>query len=531
MNKYGLKLAGSYLATGVMIVAVGLVTGSGLSAAVAACAGLLTLGSIVGTITTSTLTDLKQQTTALVNGNLDQPLTSHRSDEFGDLYRAVDDLRQSLRSRIAEAEAARQQAEALADEYAQVAQRYAETMQAAADGDLTQRVAVDEEHDAMKTIGQGFNQTMNDLETAIAGVRQYAEVFETDITRIGTVATTSREAIHQMQSASEKIDQTSRAQKGQLQQAADEMYQLSSGTEEIATTALGLAETTQEAAEEGTQARDQATQAAEVMQTIRDDAGQAVDHINSLSATTTAMTDIVGMIQDIAEQTNMLALNASIEAARAGADSGSKTRGLGFGVVADEVKSLAEKTQSHADQIADMIAELRDKTQQATATIESTSQRVEAGTETVREAIGRMEAIVRSVKDIESAVSGISQATDDQARSTETTNATIERIAETSTDTVGRAEDVANAVERQVEAVDAIAANVDRFEGTVEQMIRHLRTFTVEAAGTAESAGPFDGNLRDGSHDHAPSFSSSAGDGGPVGGQNGTANVQSPSAR
>jgi methyl-accepting chemotaxis protein len=485
MNKYGLKLTVGYVTTGLMIVTVGLVTGSGVSAAVAACAGLLTLGSVVGTMTTTTLKDLRRQTTALAQGNLDQSLTSHRADEFGDLYRAVDELRQSLQKRIAEAEAAQRRAETLAAQYTQVAQQYAQTMQAAAQGDLTQRIAVHEELDAMTTIGRGFNRTMEDLEAAVAGVRRFADVFEEDIARVGTVTTASKESICAVREVSDEINQTSRAQKKELQKAADEMRELSSGTEEIAATALQLADTTEKAARTGIQARDQASEAADVMQTIQEDAGRAVDHIKSLSSTTAEMTNIVGMIQDIAQQTNMLALNASIEAARAGADSTSKTRGLGFGVVADEVKSLAEKTQDHADQIADMIAELREKTQRATSTIESTSQQVEMGTDTVRDAIGRMEAIVESVTDIETAVSGISHATDDQARATENTNTTIERVVSTSTDTVGRAVDVSEAVERQVAAFDEITGSVQRFENTVEEMVDHLRTFTVSTTDEA----------------------------------------------
>jgi methyl-accepting chemotaxis protein len=499
-----------------MIVTVGLVTGSGLSAAVAACAGLLTLGSIVGTMTTTTLTDLKRQTTALTEGNLDQSLTSHRTDEFGDLYRAVDELRKSLQERIAEAEAAQRRAETLAAQYTQVAQQYAQTMQAAAQGDLTRRIAVDEELDAMTTIGRGFNQTMEDLEAAVAGVRRFADVFEEDITRVGTVTTASKEAIRGMRTVSDEIDQTSRAQKEELQKAADEMRELSSGTEEIATTAFQLADMTEEAASTGIQARDQASEAANVMQTIQEDAGRAVDHIKSLSSTTAEMTDIVGMIQDIAEQTNMLALNASIEAARAGADSTSKTRGLGFGVVADEVKSLAEKTQDHADQIADMIAELRDKTQQATSTIESTSQRVEAGTDTVREAIGRMEAIVESVTEIETAVSGISQATDDQARATENTNTTIERVVSTSTETVGHAVDVSDAVDRQVAAFDEITGSIQRFEDTVEEMVDHLRTFTVDTPNEAVQPPASDGallNASGGISTESPAHANGKGDG------------------
>jgi len=104
MKRFLTKYVFWYLLTGVMIVTTVLVTENPLASGLATFVGFLTIGSITGTITITALTDLRYVTSKLAEGNLDKSVRTGRGDEFGDVYRAVDDLRQSLRARIEEAQ-------------------------------------------------------------------------------------------------------------------------------------------------------------------------------------------------------------------------------------------------------------------------------------------------------------------------------------------------------------------------------------------------------------------------------------------
>jgi methyl-accepting chemotaxis protein len=152
------------------------------------------------------------------------------------------------------------------------------------------------------------------------------------------------------------------------------------------------------------------------MAAIADGARQSASIVSDLGGLSAEISGIVKVIKEIADQTNLLALNAAIEAARAG------EQGRGFAVVADEVRKLAERTSSSTQQIGDMISRIQSGTQRAVQAMESGVARANQGEELARragESIDQIELrtseVVRAVHEIQLALSEQSAAAKDVA--------------------------------------------------------------------------------------------------------------------
>ena len=161
--------------------------------------------------------------------------------------------------------------------------------------------------------------------------------------------------------------------------------------------------------------------------------------ITSLGGRSRQIGDIISVIKDIADQTNLLALNAAIEAARAG------EQGRGFAVVADEVRKLAERTTKATAEIGDMITAIQDEVARAVTNMEHGTKRVETGVTLVNHAGDALKGIVRSVEGLREMVQQIAAATEEMSTVSEQISGDIESIANVSRDTSSSSEKISGA--------------------------------------------------------------------------------------
>ena len=145
--------------------------------------------------------------------------------------------------------------------------------------------------------------------------------------------------------------------------------------------------------------------------------------IQALGANSNQIGEIIAVIDDIADQTNLLALNAAIEAARAG------EQGRGFAVVADEVRKLAERTTKATKEIAAMIKSIQSDTSGAVASMESGTGEVERGVEMTRKAGEALKEIVNNVQHVSDMIGQIATAAEEQSAAAEQISTSIETIA------------------------------------------------------------------------------------------------------
>ncbi len=173
---------------------------------------------------------------------------------------------------------------------------------------------------------------------------------------------------------------------------------------------------------------------------------------------------IVDIISSIAEQTNLLALNAAIEAARAG------EAGLGFAVVAGEVKDLATGSQKSAENIASIITALQQKTVAITAAVKVSLTEVKTGDEAVGESLAIFSEIVGSIAEIDRNMNEVAAASEEQAASVEEVTATVHEFGDMVQQTAKESVGLAAASEESSAAVDQIVTMIDHVNTSMDEI-------------------------------------------------------------
>mgnify|MGYP000073687294 CR=1 FL=1 len=451
---------------------------------------LALIGVTIGSRTTLSLRRLSGKAEAMANGDLDVTLRTGRTDEIGQLYRAFDEMRASLRERIREAETARTEAEQARAEAEQAraeatetnerlertAEAYGEVMRDVADGDLTRRIDVQDENDAMATIGRAFNDMVAAIQSTIQEVTAFSAEVATAAEAVDQNATDVMAAGEEMNDAVGEIADGARTQTESLQDMTGEVNDLSASAEEIAATVDTVADTSERAADAGDDGRAAAEAAVDELDSIEGMTDHTQAEVEALKDEMDEIGEIVDVISDIAEQTNLLALNASIEAAHANGEVGDAD---GFAVVADEVKNLAEETKESASEIEARIESVRERTEQVVEGTQETSQRVDEGVETVEGAIDALERIADYVEEIDSSIQGIADATDGQADSTERVVENLDEVAAISKQTAEQASSVTETADRQERTITEVDDAADELTRRATRLRERLAGFDV----------------------------------------------------
>jgi methyl-accepting chemotaxis protein len=212
------------------------------------------------------------------------------------------------------------------------------TLDQVAAGDMTVRVNVNSQ-DELGELGQVFNGTVAKIRDLIELVGQTVTEVERQADRVELVSGESSQAVS--------------AQRGQIEQVATAMNQMSATAQEVARSAAAAVGSAQSVNEETVSGRAMVESQVGSIQRLASEIDQSVSVINQLAADSASISQVLDVIKGIAGQTNLLALNAAIEAARAG------EQGRGFAVVADEVRNLAKRTHQSTEEIEQMIGRLQ----------------------------------------------------------------------------------------------------------------------------------------------------------------------------
>jgi len=247
-------------------------------------------------------------------------------------------------------------------------------------------------------------------------------------------------------SASEEISASATQQAAGSDTQKDQTHQVATAMTEMSSTVVQISENSGKAAEAARKASETAREGGKIveqtlakMREIANSVGDTARKVEALGKSSDQIGQIIGVIDDIADQTNLLALNAAIEAARAG------EQGRGFAVVADEVRKLAERTSKATKEIATMIQSIQEETKSAVVAMKSGTKQVEAGVETTTQAGSSLHEIIQSAEQVGDMVTHIATAATEQSSATEEVNANIEQIAKITAETAEGSQQAAKA--------------------------------------------------------------------------------------
>ena len=276
-------------------------------------------------------------------------------------------------------------------------------------GDLTQRITI-QTQDEVGKLAANFNTFVGSLHQLISHIRQEATVMDNSAT-------------HSVQDSITTDQELSRQQQ-EIAMVATAVTEMSSATQEIASNAENTAAAAQQSSNSSIDGRNLVNQTRGSITSLANEVGEATEVIAELSRHANDISSVLATIQGIAEQTNLLALNAAIEAARAG------EQGRGFAVVADEVRVLSKRTQASTTEIQSTIDTLQRTTQQAVALMERSQTLATHSVQDAEAASKALDEITKAVSLISDMSTQIATAAEEQTKMTEEITLNVTAIKE-----------------------------------------------------------------------------------------------------
>lgn len=312
-----------------------------------------------------------------------------------------------------------------------------------ASGDLTQNVTVTR-HDELGVLQQGIARMGVTLRDLISGIRD-------GVTQIASAA-------EELSAVTEQTSAGVNSQKVETDQVATAMHEMTATVQEVARNAEEASQAAAAADGEAREGDKVVNEAIAQIERLASEVVRSTEAMSVLQQESDKIGSVMDVIKAVAEQTNLLALNAAIEAARAG------EAGRGFAVVADEVRGLAQRTQKSTEEIEGLVAGLQNGTQQVSAVMNNSRALTDSSVALTRKAGASLENITRTVSNIQSMNQQIAAAAEQQSAVAEEISRSIINVRDVSEQTAAASDETA-----------ASSVELARLGGQLQQMVSHFR--------------------------------------------------------
>ncbi len=457
---------------------------------------------------TSALLNVKNMVGLMSLGQLNMRLNSQIKDELGDMGRALDDFVDKLQKYVLGALNQLSRGDFSAhippqsdkDEIAPVVNQTVEEIKGvveeikelvakATEGKLDTRGDISKLQGGFADIVKGINSLLDavvipvqegskvlevmatgDLTVRMAGeYKGDFRIIKDSINQLGEalngVLTEITEAIQATASASNQISASAEEMAAGAQEQSAQASEVASAVEQMASTIVETTKNANVAAESAKSAGDIAqeggkvvAQTVEGMNRIAEVVESAAETVQQLGKNSDQIGEIVQVINDIADQTNLLALNAAIEAARAG------EQGRGFAVVADEVRKLAERTTKATKEIANMIKTIQKDTYEAVEGMQKGKQEVDTGKQLASKSGKSMQEIVNATNRVLDVINSVASASEEQSSAAEQISKSIESINNVTHESATGIQQIARASEDLNRLTENLQALIQRFK-------------------------------------------------------------------
>lgn len=336
--------------------------------------------------------------------------------------------------------------------------------------DLTQKIPI-QRKDEIGHVATALNEFITDLHGMMKNISGYSEQVE-------AVSNTSADKAHQAKTAFDQVaasfHEVASGTENQLhgaKESARAMEEMAVGIQRIAEASSTMADSSKNMATEAVLGNKSVEKVAEQMDSINRSVSQSAAVVRSLDSRSEEISQIVEVIASIASQTNLLALNAAIEAARAG------EQGRGFAVVADEVRKLAEQSNCSASQIADLITEIQKETASAVQAMDNGTREVQTGIQVTGETGDAFRRIMDATQNVADQIQEISSVAEQMSAAAEQVAASILQLSTIAKDSAASASTVSEATDEQRESMNELSVCAAELSGMAKELQQLINNF------------------------------------------------------
>lgn len=331
------------------------------------------------------------------------------------------------------------------------------------EGDLTKEIKI-KAQDEVGEMAASFNKMLSSLRTML---RQVSNVSEQVASSSGDLITNSKHtsaATDQVVKSIQEVAKMNDFQDKNTEESAQVIGEISIGMQQVARSINTVAESANETSNQATIGNDNIQKVIGQMNKIYGASSETINVMNKLDSNSTEIGKIIDVITNISDQTNLLALNAAIEAARAG------EHGKGFAVVADEVRKLAEQSRESANQIVQIIQLIQHDMLVAVDITNTGNEGTKYGLELAEETGKSFEQILRSVENVGSQIQELSSVSEEMSASLEQISVGVEEIANSAKNTSNYTLEIVSASEEQRATMKEVTASASTLANMADQL-------------------------------------------------------------